>query len=509
MPIEIQNDEGAQALDINEILKALLGFGVRFSAGGGCAVSSAGGLDLDVAAGEVVFDGSPVGVANQTVSVTTDKTNPRKSVVYVDGNGNAQVVEGTPEPAQPAGNNRRDTHHPQPPDLRGTDAVVLAEVWVPAGAGALSASDIADRRINVEDVSLESVSVVDLTIGDLLTLEGALEDNQTNTVYDYGNERIGPGLVASASIAAEAVGSAEIADAAVESGEIAAGAVTGTEIADGAVDTADLAPGGVTSAEIADGTVDTADLAADAVTAAKILANAVDTSELATDAVTATEITTGSVGTGELADGAVDTPKLAADAVTAAKILADAVTRSEIAGGAVGTGEIAAGAVTGTEISDGAVDTADIAPDAVTAAKILADAVGVNEIDQGITPTWTGTHTFDAGATLDGATMVGDPDYGEGVSRQVDRDSVAADATTDGSSHYRVDTSNGDVTITIATADAVDERETNVKNIGDGTTTIATEGTATVAGESSIQLDQPRQSVTLVYHNGQDDWEVY
>ena len=84
--------------------------------------------------------------------------------------------------------------------------------------------------------------------------------------------------------------------------------------------TTSLAANSVGSSEIASGAVDTAELATDAVTADKIAAGAVNTSELATDAVTAAKI----------ASGAVDTTELAADAVTAAKIAANAVGASEL-----------------------------------------------------------------------------------------------------------------------------------------------------------------------------------
>jgi len=90
-----------------------------------------------------------------------------------------------------------------------------------------------------------------------------------------------------------------------------------------------------------------------------------------------------------------------------------------------------------------------------------------------------------------------------------DRDEVTVDAATDGSGYYRVDTSGGDVTLTLVAADAVDGRETNIKNTGGGTTTVESEGSATVEGEASIDLDQDGQSVTLVYNDGEDDWEIF
>lgn len=103
----------------------------------------------------------------------------------------------------------------------------------------------------------------------------------------------------------------------------------------------------------------------------------------------------------------------------------------------------------------------------------------------------------------------GDQAFVDNSSVLHDRDDVAADTTTDGSGYYRVDSSGGDVTLTLASADALDGRETNIKNVGGGTTTVTTEETATIEGESSIEMGQDGQSVTVVYSANRDDWEIY
>jgi hypothetical protein len=153
-----QIGDGYQALDYSEVLKLQQGFGVRTSVGGGCAASAGTGLDVNVADGEILFDGTVTSVAAQTVTLSAaDPDDPRKDVVYLDGTGTAQVAEGTPAPALPSGERDRKTFQPSPPDLSATDAVPVAEVWVGAGVTSLSSGDIRDRRLDI-DVSFGTVN---------------------------------------------------------------------------------------------------------------------------------------------------------------------------------------------------------------------------------------------------------------------------------------------------------------------------------------------------------------
>ena len=84
----------------------------------------------------------------------------------------------------------------------------------------------------------------------------------------------------------------------------------------------------------------TTSLAADSVGSSEIASGAVDTAELAADAVTTAKIAAGAVDTTELADDAITSAKIATNAVNAAAIAAGAVGGSEIASGAVGAGEL-------------------------------------------------------------------------------------------------------------------------------------------------------------------------
>ena len=171
-------------------------------------------------------------------------------------------------------------------------------------------------------------------------------------------------------IAANAVGSAEVAVDSLTAADLAADSVGASEIATGAVGTDEVAADSLTAA----------DLAADSVEASEIAAGAVGTSEVAADSLTAADLAADSVGASEIATGAVGTDEVAADSLTAADLAADSVEASEIATGAVGTSEIAAGAIVdsdvnasagiaATKIGTGAVDNTELSyVDGVTSA---------------------------------------------------------------------------------------------------------------------------------------------
>lgn len=140
----ITNGFGAQALDLETIFRALNNSYIAT----GCAPSEGpSALEVDVASGEVVVDGSEVTVGAQTVTLAAGDGDPRKDVLYVDASGTVQTAPGTPAPAEPSGEIRRQTYQPQPTDLSGMAGVPIAEVWVDAGASSVTSDDISDRRL--------------------------------------------------------------------------------------------------------------------------------------------------------------------------------------------------------------------------------------------------------------------------------------------------------------------------------------------------------------------------
>lgn len=144
MPLNFDDGDAGQALDQQQHTDRW-----QFGVIDGCAVSP-GTNDLTVQcdAGTVIFDGGAEAVAAQdnVALATADATHPRKDTVWIDGTGTLQVTTGTAEEPVPAGYDHWRAYRPAPPDLSATNAVVLAEVWVPAGATDITAGDIRDRR---------------------------------------------------------------------------------------------------------------------------------------------------------------------------------------------------------------------------------------------------------------------------------------------------------------------------------------------------------------------------
>lgn len=182
---EIQDLWGYGALDHNGLVNRL-----QFSVKSGCAVSP-GTNDLTVQcdAGEVIHDGNSVSVAAQdnVALAAADGSNPRKDVVYVDGTGTLQVATGTAEAAKPSGQTHRDTYRPAPPDLSATAAVVLAEVWVPAGAVDIAAGDVSDRWLDA-DAAFQSVETGRSSVTEAFELPNT--DNNPHRIRTF--EESGP-----------------------------------------------------------------------------------------------------------------------------------------------------------------------------------------------------------------------------------------------------------------------------------------------------------------------------
>lgn len=159
-----QNGQSIQALYINQQVKARRGYAI--DSGGVVSINTGtlGQADtLSVAAADYWFGGTPTSAAGQDVQIdASDPNYPRKDVVYLDAAGNAQVSKGTPNPVptSQSGASRFQNWRPAPPDLSDTDAVVLAEVWVPADASGITAGDVADRRVfETVDVILASQAI--------------------------------------------------------------------------------------------------------------------------------------------------------------------------------------------------------------------------------------------------------------------------------------------------------------------------------------------------------------
>lgn len=163
MNSQISIGQSAQALYQNLERKAQQGYTVESGALVSINSGTLGSSDtLSVGSGTIYFGGTVTSVGTQNVQIDgSDPDDPRKDVVYLDGTGTAQVAKGTPkDPPQvqkDRGDERFEFIQPEPDDLASTESVVLAEVWVPAGASGITSADLADRRVSTSVVpTLES-----------------------------------------------------------------------------------------------------------------------------------------------------------------------------------------------------------------------------------------------------------------------------------------------------------------------------------------------------------------
>ena len=163
--------DGAQALDLGILYKlvegnaVLSGLDVTIDSGSFDAADS-----LSVASGDVVVDGTDHSVSATNVGIDSASNNPRKDVVYVDGNGAVQVAKGQEAEPLPVDEDtgthaiREHAYSPSPPDLSGMAAVPIAEIWVDNEASSLEAADIRDRRSpdKIPTAVLEAIGTGDL-----------------------------------------------------------------------------------------------------------------------------------------------------------------------------------------------------------------------------------------------------------------------------------------------------------------------------------------------------------
>lgn len=165
MTLEITVGDGAQALDLQTLLKYVEGNAVL----NGLDVSvDSGDFDasdtLTVASGDVLVDGTEHSVSSTGAGIDSASDDPRKDILYVDGSGTVQVAQGQALAAQPTGAVREHTFAPSPPDLSDTVGVPIAEVWADPEASNLQSADVRDRRSpgKVPASVLEAIDVSDL-----------------------------------------------------------------------------------------------------------------------------------------------------------------------------------------------------------------------------------------------------------------------------------------------------------------------------------------------------------
>lgn len=185
------------ALYHNVQVRRAYGYGVM----SGCAVSPGdSGVSIDVTGGTVLRAGQveSVPTVDDKALDSPDSTDPRKDVVVWNGTG-VEVITGTPNPVSSRQSSavRFDTFQPAPPSTQGRDVVVLAEIWVAAGANSLTADDInvlaTSPAANFSQLGLPDDQT--LTFGDQddftarynsATNELIIEDASTGNQFKYG-----------------------------------------------------------------------------------------------------------------------------------------------------------------------------------------------------------------------------------------------------------------------------------------------------------------------------------
>jgi len=140
---EVKISEQIQKLHFNELIKAIKGDGVV----SGLEVTAAGGMDLSVSEGAAIINGTLVSFSATSVTVpAADSLYPRKDIVVAKSDGSIEVVQGTPDSPLPSDRTGVFTVTPRPPDPP-SGSIILAEIWVPAGATEITSGYITDRRI--------------------------------------------------------------------------------------------------------------------------------------------------------------------------------------------------------------------------------------------------------------------------------------------------------------------------------------------------------------------------
>ena len=188
MVLTVQDLQGAEALDITQLIDRFYGFGVI---DGGATGSGANPFDVTIDPATVLVDGVEHTISADVIDLGdyVSSDNPRKVIIYVDTNGALISMAGAPEDPQPEGSIRFDTYRPAPPDLYETDGngniqrvlgTPLCEIWLGENDERITDADIRDRRfpsaLVANSADLASLVVDSVTDGAGVTHTGELAD---------------------------------------------------------------------------------------------------------------------------------------------------------------------------------------------------------------------------------------------------------------------------------------------------------------------------------------------
>ena len=139
--------------DANSFKQGINGYGVY----SGLVVSAGTGLQVSIATGSAYFAGTKVtkGVATALNLTAADATDPRRDIIVLAPNGTISAVDGAAAGVSPSGYTKFQlwTPYAQPVPA---GSIILAEVYVAAGATSLAASDILDKRVLLDTDAVRS-----------------------------------------------------------------------------------------------------------------------------------------------------------------------------------------------------------------------------------------------------------------------------------------------------------------------------------------------------------------
>ena len=222
----------------------------------------------------------------------------------------------------------------------------------------------ATRTVTIAPQSLSKVWIIEnATTGgqSLVITQGGgqhgvtIPSGQVKVVYSTGDSESPSGVYdafdsLAVTLAANAVGTANITDANVTLAKMAVNSVNASKIIAASITDTELAANAVVTAGITDANVTTAKIATNAINASKIINASITSTEMAPNAVEAVNLAANAVTTVKITDVNVTTAKIADDAVTAAKLATNAVVTASIVAGSVTAAEIANNAITSNEI---------------------------------------------------------------------------------------------------------------------------------------------------------------
>lgn len=86
---------------------------------------------------------------------------------------------------------------------------------------------------------------------------------------------------------------------------------------------------------------------------------------------------------------------------------------------------------------------------------------------------------------------------------------LSSDKNIGSKEYYSIDTSSGDVTVTLLSTEAISGNHVSIKKNGGNTVIVNTEGSETIDGSNSITIDQDDSAVKLVFNSSTSEWEIF